>query len=91
MGYLGEGEGVGHGADEDLTQFPIEVGALNAVQVGIHPEDPGEREFRSWSRSYLLLSSDLIYTDSNFINQIKRQKVLSTSCRLLSGKYTHLI
>lgn len=29
--YLGEGEGVGHGADEDLTQFPIEVRALDPV------------------------------------------------------------
>lgn len=63
MGYLGEGEGVGHGADEDLTQLPVEVGALDPVQVGIHPEDPGEREVRSRSRSYHLFSSDLISTD----------------------------
>lgn len=29
--YLGECKRVGHGADKDLTQLPIEVGALDAV------------------------------------------------------------
>lgn len=47
--YLGESEGVGHGADKDLTQLPIEVRALDPVKVGIHPKDPGKRKVRSWS------------------------------------------
>lgn len=56
--YLGEGEGVGHGANEDLTQFPIEVGALNPVQMGVHPKDPGKRKASSGSR--LVIGSHLI-------------------------------
>lgn len=39
-GYLCEGERVGHRADEDLTQLPIQVRTLDSVQVGIYPEDP---------------------------------------------------
>lgn len=38
--YLCEGEWVGHRADEDLTQLPIQVRTLDSVQVGIYPEDP---------------------------------------------------
>lgn len=41
-GYLCEGKRVGHGADEDLTQFPVQVRTLDPVQVGVHPEDPAE-------------------------------------------------
>lgn len=40
--YLREGERVGHGTDEDLAQFPVQIGAFNPVQVGVHPEDPAE-------------------------------------------------
>lgn len=39
-GYLREGKRVGHRTDKDLTQFPVQVGTLNPVQVGVNPEDP---------------------------------------------------
>lgn len=56
VGYLGESERVGHGADEDLTQLPVEVGALDPVQVGIHPEDPGERERSGHGQGHIICS-----------------------------------
>lgn len=41
-GYLREGERVGHRADQDLAQFAVQVRTLDAVQVGVDPEDPGK-------------------------------------------------
>lgn len=59
--YLGEGKGVGHGADKDLTQLPIEVGALDPVQVGVHPKNPGKRKVRSRLRLCHQFSCGLTY------------------------------
>ncbi|KAL0628518.1 hypothetical protein AAY473_001838 [Plecturocebus cupreus] len=45
--YLCEGKGVGHMADQDLPQFPIEVSTLDPVQMRIHPVDPAKKT-RRW-------------------------------------------
>lgn len=46
-GYLSQGERVGHWVYENLAEFPVQVGALDPVQVSVHPEDPVETNYRS--------------------------------------------
>lgn len=46
--YLCEGKRMGHMADQDLPQLPVEVSALDPVQVCIYPVDPAKREGGMW-------------------------------------------
>lgn len=44
--YLCEGKGVGHVADQNLPQLPIEVSTLDPIQMCIHPVDPVKKTRR---------------------------------------------